>query len=307
MRPSISRRAVLAGAAGLALAACGGSPQHTTPESSSRTAAPSSSPSPSPTTTKPPPPGPLAGVGTWIQAPNASKSLADSHARWCYTWAPGHEGIDIPQGCEFVPMFEDLSQLTEEGLALAKANGETLLGFNEPDQEAHANMSVQEALTAWPQLESTGMRLGAPAVAGNADNPASWFTGFMDGAKAKGYRVDFIPLHWYLAVELLPSYSAAVATQDLKAYLERVHTKYQMPIWLTEFSLISWYPASAAAKPSKVQAEFLKTAADMLASLPYVERWAWFSLTPPPYAPNVALYDNNGSVSAAGEQFRALA
>ena len=60
-----------------------------------------------------------------------------------------------------------------------------------------ANMSPGQALSLWPQLEATGMRLGSPAVADDGATPGGWLDQFMSGAAARGYRVNFITLHWY--------------------------------------------------------------------------------------------------------------
>lgn len=60
-----------------------------------------------------------------------------------------------------------------------------------------------------------GMRLGAPAVAMGADAPGGWLDQFMSGARARGLRVDFVPLHWYGW-----DWDAGRATQQLQAYIE---------------------------------------------------------------------------------------
>jgi hypothetical protein len=59
--------------------------------------------------------------------------------------------------------------VTAEQLQRAKAAGRTLLAFNEPDLAGQASMSVETALDLWPQLQATGVRLGAPAVAYGGD------------------------------------------------------------------------------------------------------------------------------------------
>lgn len=311
---SLNRRTVLAGGAGLLASALGGCQSSAVddagagavPTQARTTPAVTPTPSPTPTHRPPPPPGPLPGVGTWIEAPYGTESLADSGARWFYTWAPDHPGFDVPEGCEFVPMIEDEAHLNESALERATQNGDTLLGFNEPELRLQANTSVSRALEAWPMLEDTGMRLGAPALAGNAHNPASWLGEFMQGVEARNYRVDFVPVHWYLAPELREGYSVDRAVDDLHGYIARVYDAYGLPIWLTEFSLITWYPTYSFGMPTEAQAEFLAAAAEMMTELDYVERWAWFSLTPPPYAPSVALYDNEGHIAAAGRRFQTL-
>src|SRR5262249_35947653 len=82
-------------------------------------------------------------------------------------------------------------------LELAKKSGSVLLGFNEPDHPQQANMTVQQALELWPHLTATGMRVGSPATAADPSLSGSWLEKFMDGAKARGYRVDFVCVHWY--------------------------------------------------------------------------------------------------------------
>lgn len=254
--------------------------------------------------TRPLPPGPLPGVGAW-QGKKVSASLADSGARWYYTWTPDHEGIDTPSGCEFVPMIWGRRDLTDDALRRAKSHGTVLLGFNEPDVHKQANMSVNEALNAWPRLQQTGLSLGAPAVATLGDVPGKWLDQFMSGARSRGHRVDFIPVHWYLSPELRDAYTTATAVEDLRRYLEAVHIRYGLPLWLTEFSLITYRDGAQVMAP-RVQAEFLAAAASMMTTLPYLERWAWFSLPPWPEGPDTALYDAAGRVTEVGQQFRAI-
>lgn len=72
----------------------------------------------------------------------------------------------------------------------ARQAGSTLLGFNEPDFDSQANMSVEQALDLWPQLQATGLRLGSPAPAVDAAEPGGWLDRFLSGARDRGYRVD---------------------------------------------------------------------------------------------------------------------
>lgn len=212
--------------------------------------------------------------------------------------------MSTPEGTEFVPMIQNRSDLSVKALKTAKSNGKVLLGFNEPELRAHANMTVHEVLEAWPLLQKTGMRLGSPAVAGDADRVGSYFYEFMAGVKERGYRVDFVAVHWYLAPWLRNEFSVAHAVDDLKSYLERVHKRYRLPVWLTEFSLVTWYQTTQHVQPRAVQAEFLKEASAMMRSLDFLERWAWFSLNPSPSAPRTALYNANGRITPAGREFR---
>ncbi|MDT8913387.1 glycoside hydrolase family protein [Amycolatopsis sp. PS_44_ISF1] len=200
-------------------------------------------------------------------------ALSDVRAGWFYTWASDPQGIKAPPGAEFVPMIWGQGSVTAAQLAAAKANGKTLLGFNEPDLDGQAQMSVDTALGLWPRLQDTGLRLGAPAVAFGGDVAGGWLDRFMSGARARGYRVDFIPLHWYGG-----DFSSS-ATGELRSYLEAVHNRYQLPIWVTEYALTDFSTAPPRYPSSAQQADFAGRSAAMLQSLSYVERYAWFSLS----------------------------
>jgi hypothetical protein len=185
-------------------------------------------------------------------------------------------------------------------LELAKKSGSVLLGFNEPDHPQQANMTVQEALELWPHLTATGMRVGSPATAADPSLSGSWLEKFMDGAKARGYRVDFVCVHWYGE-----KFDTDGAVNRLKNFLQAVHLKFQLPIWLTEYSLIRW--SNPPTYPSwEQQAEFASKSIEMLETLPFVERYAWFSL--PPWmkdgSDRTSLYYQNGDLTPAGVAFQ---
>ncbi|ADJ45542.1 hypothetical protein AMES_3718 [Amycolatopsis mediterranei S699] len=200
-------------------------------------------------------------------------ALGDVGARWFYTWAADPQGITAPAGTEFVPMIWGRDSVTADQLQRAKAAGSTLLAFNEPDLAGQANMSVETALDLWPQLQATGMRLGAPAVAYGGDTPGGWLDRFMSGAAARGYRVDFIPLHWYGG-----DFSAA-ATGQLQSYLQAVYNRYHRPIWLTEYALTDFSGSTPRYPSAAEQADFVSRSTAMLNGLSFVERYAWFSLS----------------------------
>jgi hypothetical protein len=211
-----------------------------------------------------------------VSAANVSgvaAALKDSGSSWYYTWASDPQGIATPPGVEFVPMIWGQGSVTTAQLNSAKANGKSLLAFNEPDLAGQANMSVDTALSLWPRLQSTGLHLGAPAVAYGGDVAGGWLDRFMAGAAAHGYPIDFIPLHWYGG-----DFSTA-ATGELQGYLQAVYNRYHKPIWLTEYALIN-YSGSTPSYPSAAQqADFVTRSTAMLKGLSYVQRYAWFSLS----------------------------
>src|SRR5450631_1315322 len=112
--------------------------------------------------------------GTW------AGDIVGLKAFWFYTWGTPLPS-QPPQNCEFVPMFWGKSNVSTGNIQLAQqlktqGTAKYVLGFNEPNNSGQSNMSVQDALALWPQLESIGLPLGSPAT----DWPTvQWFTDFM--------------------------------------------------------------------------------------------------------------------------------
>ncbi|MEV4352176.1 glycoside hydrolase family protein, partial [Actinoplanes sp. NPDC049596] len=238
------------------------------------------------------------GVGTWKFA-GAKAALADVGAGWYYDWGPNNNDIPGPAGVEYVPMIWGKANATDATIAEAKkeSSGE-LLGFNEPDMGGQANMTVEDALAAWPKLEATGLRLGSPSVAYGGDTAGGWLDRFMAGAKDKGYRVDFITLHWYGS-----DFSAAAVNQFL-GYVDAVHKRYGKPIWVTEFGLMNF--SGTPKYPTQAQlVTFINGATKGLESRSWLERYAWFGLPAVGDSVDFGLYKDGDSPTEAGKAYKA--
>ena len=265
--------------------------------SSSPSLKPSTSPSatPTPSKTVAPPPshpavtGPKKGVAAW-SAPGFDTALTASKASWYYDWSPSridHIGSARP---EFVPMIWGAKNTDSATLATARSQGSVLLGFNEPDMSSQSNMTVEQALDLWPKLQTTGLRLGSPAVAADAATPGGWLDRFMSGAAARGYRVDFITVHWYGS-----DFRPGSAVDQLRTYLQAIHDRYRLPIWVTEYALISFSGGGSQYPAPDQQAAFVSQSAAMLDSLSYVERYAWFGLVASGAQTGTALFQNGAA------------
>jgi hypothetical protein len=236
------------------------------------------------------------GVSAWY-FDGFTHALADVKASWYYNWASGRGNLTAPSGVEFVPMIWGADSVKQSTLDEAKRQGKVLLGFNEPDLDGQADMMVEKALDLWPQLQNTGMRLGSPAPAFGAADAGSWFDRFMSGAKDRGYRIDFIALHWY------GSDFSAAATGQLRSYLQATYNRYHKPIWLTEYALIN-FSGSSKYPTQAQQAAFVRASTDMLEGLPFVERYAWFAL-PATDGSGTGLYRDGDSPTTVGVAYRA--
>ena len=253
-----------------------------------------------------PPAASKKGVGFWNADETFNRFSRDIdrlECGWYYNWTPNPDDRAQEIQAEFVPMVWNGRDATPKNLTLLKNAGfRTLLTFNEPDGKEQANMTVEQALALWPRLMRSGLRLGSPAPAA-VTKTRDWLRRFMTEADARGYRVDFICLHWYGDI------TAPDAVDQLKNFLEAQWNRYHRPIWLTEFSGSTGYwlkfenPPVTAAK----NVAFIRKALPMLESLPYVERYAWFELkwTGPPWADVALVNPKTGKLTAAGRAYRA--
>jgi lysophospholipase L1-like esterase len=243
------------------------------------------------------------GAYTFIQTENISK-IKDLNVSWLYDWdvslpVTGMTGYyNGPE--EFVPMIWG-KNATDANINYLKAGKESgklkhLLGFNEPDGADQANMTVTECLDLWPKLMSTGLILGSPAPANS-----KWLEEFMAGIETRGYRVDFIAVHTY------QDFTDPNAPDNLKNWLTDLYNRYHRPIWLTEFGAadVSVWNLSQSGTPTVAKAqEYIKQCMDILTSLPFVERYAWFAdYTQAPYD-NGTIYSKLGVLSQVGLIFK---
>ena len=231
----------------------------------------------------------FAGVNT---------ALKESGATWYLTWSTTHYGIATPRGVQFVPMVRVAASVTPVALAQAEQSGPALLTFNEPDLSTQANMTVADALSLWPKLMATKLQLASPAVAAGAATPGGWLDRFMNGVKQRHYRVNFIAVHWYGA-----DFQTGAAVAQLKSYVEDVHRRYDLPVWLTEYALTDFAPTGPIFPTGAEQAAFVTASVRMLDSLPFVQRYAWFALPAPSSGPSTGLYAPGPRETAAGVAF----
>jgi len=220
---------------------------------------------------------------------------------WHYNWSERTlwDSDDTAELSSYTPMVWGGSNATAQALERAKLSGtSTLLGFNEPNEHKQANMSVEQALALWPDLQGTGLRLGSPAPSQHdVLGAGSWLGRFMAGAESQGLRVDFIAVHYY---------SKDKDVGAFKAFLEAVHAQYGKPVWVTEWALADWDNPSRFS--ASEQAAFARAGAEMMDDLAFVERHAWFAAYEggDGWNLNSGLFDASGNLTEVGKVFAEL-
>lgn len=243
----------------------------------------------------------LSNVTDDVRENNLQK-IQELGAFWNYTWGWAF-GEGQPEEVEFLPMFWGKGSVAENTLSYLKEeilNGrcKKVLGFNEPDGKNQANMTVEQALELWPQIQALKVPLGSPAVTDNQDGK-DWLDDFMQGVEERGYRVDFICVHNYGGP------NASSFMNDIQYFID----KYKRPILITEFAVADWGAQTIEENdysPDEVLA-FMKEVLPWLEQNDNILGYAWFQYAiDTPHGYSSALYDENGELTACGKYYRDL-
>ena len=171
----------------------------------------------------------------------------------------------------------------------------TVLGYNEPDSTAQANILVGDAIYSWPDLLGTGLRVGSPAPTDGGRS--SWLYPFITQADAAGLRVDFCAVHYYQSHN--PADAAGCASQ-LYNFLLDVWNNTHRPIWLTEWNNgANWTDGQWPVPTYAQQQACVSAMITMLETTPFVERYNLYN-----WVENGRAVTTNGVLTAAGVTYR---
>jgi Glycosyl hydrolase catalytic core len=215
------------------------------------------------------------GVG-YNREQAADAKLFGSSLTWWYDWGTNPEASALvaleAAGVEFVPMIwsgpprRDID--VEALIRTIPRSAAYLLGFNEPNFGAQANLTPEQAAAAWPKLEeiarARNLELVSPApnyCGGNCNqtDPFAWLDAFF--AACRGCKVDYVAFHWY-----------ACSIEALKSIVGKYESKYGKPVWITELACLDDPGDHSAAG----QRAYMDKAVAFLESDPQVFRYAWF-------------------------------
>jgi hypothetical protein len=192
-----------------------------------------------------------------------------SKVTWMYDWEAVIDGEAV--NLEYVPLLHSNENWCLEGwfdnvaAAQKKYKVSSILSFNEPDQVGGggSNINVATAVAAHKKyiqpLAKQGLRIGSPSVT-NADAAGKgidYLKQFIKGCD--GCQIDFVVAHYY----------AWDHAEDFKAYLQKFHTTFNKPVWVTEFGVTQGNAD-----------EFLKQVLPWLDAQPWIERYAYHMVAP---------------------------
>ncbi|WP_198315832.1 glycosyl hydrolase [Chitinophaga tropicalis] len=191
----------------------------------------------------------------WTSGRPSAEAL---NCSWQYDWDNvATSGWNV----EYIPMRHNRWWNSYENIN-SKRKSTHALGFNEPERTDQANMTVDVAISQWPELLKSGLRLGSPAP---SDGGLSWLYQFIDKCDSLNYRVDFVAMHWYLGGQ---------SPQQFYNRLKAVHDRTKRPIWITEWNNGANWTCCKPTYPQ--QAEAIAAFLHMLDTTSFVERYSLY-------------------------------
>lgn len=196
---------------------------------------------------------------------------------WYYNWGntPGsgyqNQVIDF-EGIEFVPMCWNANYNADAIRDYCKSHPQTkyLLGFNEPNFTAQANMTPQAAAEAWPAVKALadelGLKLVAPALNYSPNPPYTSPTKWMDEFVALVGKdaFDYTAIHNYGGLGVMQTLATTF------------HERYGKDVWVTEFCLWPNEGNQNDYVSPETQIDSMVQTLQWLETTPWIYRYAWF-------------------------------
>ncbi|MEO5714862.1 MAG: LamG-like jellyroll fold domain-containing protein [Luteolibacter sp.] len=220
------------------------------------------------------------------------------NAKWHYDW-----NIDKNSGLD----WEYVAIKQQPNWPSLSQNWQTrgvnhLLGLNEPNnpvEDSYKNLSpvgsTADAVARMTDLLATGLRLGGPAV---TDGGYSWIVDFVNKADAAGYRLDYIPVHYYRSTS---GNDPQTAANNMYNFIKGIHDATGgRPIWVTEFNNGADWTDNAQDPTANQNKNVIEAMINMMDDTSWIERYSiyshveWFRQT----------HYNDGTITPMGAMYR---
>lgn len=190
---------------------------------------------------------------------------AELGCNWYYNWSLSpFLGVNLP----FAPMVWGWDETrTPKRLRQLSRQTPILFGFNEPDGRNQANLSVPEALDAWPKIQNLADEIVSPSC---VNSRGRWMTNFMLQTERRGLRVDSIGVHSY----------SAPNTEQVMERLEKTWELYNRPLWVTEIGIADWRTQREKKRNRYKVEDTLRFMSEILTYMdrtPWIRGYCWFS------------------------------
>ncbi|KAF2108292.1 glycosyl hydrolase catalytic core-domain-containing protein [Lophiotrema nucula] len=201
-------------------------------------------------------------------------SFASGKFSFSYNW--GQTGGDCA-GAGFAPMMHKPSDSTAEAwLANVdkayKAGSRVVMGFNEPDHSAQANLSPEQACSDWTTyMEPIASKysditiLGPSVTNGPAPMGLDWLSRFKTACPSATWHATNV--HFY---DIPDGDACATTVERFQSHVEQAASDFGKPVWVTEFGL------NLGSASSQQAADFLKGTMDYMEGSDKVQGYAYF-------------------------------
>lgn len=184
---------------------------------------------------------------------------------WYYNWSlASYRSTNLP----FAPMVWGWRpERTPAQLRSLSGVQPILFGFNEPDGRRQANLSVPEALDAWPTLQTLADEIVSPSC---VNSRGRWMTNFMLQADRRKLKIDAVGVH---------SYSGPNSDQVIER-LEETWRLYGRPIWVTEIAVADWRATKKGERNRYSVNEtlrFMEKIVNFMEETPWVRGYCWLA------------------------------
>lgn len=189
---------------------------------------------------------------------------------WAYNWDM-RPGGSLPPNVEYVPMLwgaESTSGWSSAVDSALSSGSQYLLGFNEPDHPEQANMSPEDAASAYKQYMTPyadRAKLVSPAIT-NSNNPGQgldWMRTFLQACT--DCQQSVMAIHWYGGADGADDFK-----QHVTQCIDLANQNGMNEVWITEF---------AATGDANSQVQFLQDVIPWLESQQGVGRYAYFMVS----------------------------
>lgn len=184
----------------------------------------------------------------------------------CSTSGSDYRSCEFDHDSGFVPTVASINKM-HRPLSL----GDALLGYYEPNHGGSDGTMItprhaayvwhtmeEKAKELWPEIP----RIGSAAPGG--EDMYLWFDEFF--RFCPHCQIDFLQVHVFK--------SKALGRHSLQSEVEILYHKYGLNLWITEFNSGGFMENNTAI----VHFDYMKEALPLLEALPYVERYAWYSM-----------------------------